>query len=541
MLTDVANSALKQHQVLGPSRKMTRPFMTTELRKWWHTQRARAAGFQRKKKTRSHKQRLPSGVVTRPSCELPTTDVRLRKGRINSSSELETAHGTSGEKDHDGERRQLLEQRGPTTVYDDQLGQLVINYSYAYITFGDEFTNRRGERRRLQKQAASATQGNEADGDDLAVTGQDPPLPRLSDTSPISSPPSSPAPGPDGPDVPGSLSQEHSSSSQLPTTEASRYPRRERKAPQRYRDYVPRKNSHRKSSVGFKDVPQDEKPMSKEEEERYKRFMSLRKNHYQDEFRKLRNRPQPGDEEDDDHFDASETRVNIASVSQNPACWPPASGWPAHPSRLVPCGPLGSSMEYPEVAGFSNSDRFDLICTVALSLYMSGISTYILWYYTWTDPLLNACCELSDDQYRFLRGKYSNMTLLKLNQTGPLEYLPDCIVLTNSTKQLAPQRCCSERHLLSLTMPSDAFKVYERPLNCGHVACKNISNHLEMVFSVFVLFCVAHFMAYWIVRSEYIIICLTNEIRRRRAQTREGRTASEPQVAPAVIRSSAEE
>lgn len=44
-----------------------------------------------------------------------------------------------------------------------QLSQLVINYSYAYITFGDEFTNRRGERRRLQKQAASATQGNEGE------------------------------------------------------------------------------------------------------------------------------------------------------------------------------------------------------------------------------------------------------------------------------------------------------------------------------------------------------------------------------------------
>lgn len=64
-------------------------------------------------------------------------------------------------------------------------------------------------------------------------------LARVSDTSPISSPPSSPAPGPDGPDVPGSPSQEHSSSSQPPTAEASRYPRRERKASQRYRDYIP--------------------------------------------------------------------------------------------------------------------------------------------------------------------------------------------------------------------------------------------------------------------------------------------------------------
>ncbi|KAH6946477.1 hypothetical protein HPB50_013712 [Hyalomma asiaticum] len=34
-------------------------------------------------------------------------------------------------------------------------------FSYAYITFGDEFTSQVGERRRLQKQAASATQGNE--------------------------------------------------------------------------------------------------------------------------------------------------------------------------------------------------------------------------------------------------------------------------------------------------------------------------------------------------------------------------------------------
>ncbi|KAL1479327.1 hypothetical protein MTO96_051942 [Rhipicephalus appendiculatus] len=133
--------------------------------------------------------------------------------------------------------------------------------------------------------------------------------------------------------------------------------------------------------------------------------------------------------------------------------------------------------------------------------------------------MLEGCCELSDDQYRMLRGKYLNMTLRNLSQTRPPEYLPDCVVLMNSTQQLAPQRCCNERRLLSLTMPSDAFKVYERPLKCGHVACKDISNRLEIVFYAFVLFCVTHLLAYWTVKAEYKLLRLMAETRRRRELT----------------------
>ncbi|KAL1484114.1 hypothetical protein MTO96_032760 [Rhipicephalus appendiculatus] len=160
--------------------------------------------------------------------------------------------------------------------------------------------------------------------------------------------------------------------------------------------------------------------------------------------------------------------------------------------------------------------------------------------------LLEGCCELSDDQYRMLRGKYLNMTLRNLSQTRPPEYLPDCVVLTNSTQQLAPQRCCNERRLLSLTMPSDAFKevaahgAFYRSTNglfkCGHVACKDISNRLEIVFYAFVLFCVTHLLAYWTVKAEYKLLRLMAETRRTRelTTTQETRGVPRSQATPAV-------
>ncbi|KAL1438366.1 hypothetical protein MTO96_048155 [Rhipicephalus appendiculatus] len=50
--------------------------------------------------------------------------------------------------------------------------------------------------------------GDTADDVDPSVVGQDPPLPGVSVALPSSSPPVSPAPEPDNPDVPGSPSQE---------------------------------------------------------------------------------------------------------------------------------------------------------------------------------------------------------------------------------------------------------------------------------------------------------------------------------------------
>ncbi|KAH7955704.1 hypothetical protein HPB52_002902 [Rhipicephalus sanguineus] len=204
---------------------------------------------------------------------------------------------------------------------------------------------------------------------------------------------------------------------------------------------------------------------------------------------------------------------------------------------VVRSATITGSMESPRNPGLSCRDWVTLLSLVVLFGYASGISTYGLWYYAFSDPLLDGCCELADDQYRMLRGKYfNNMTLLKLNQTGPTEYLRDCVILTNSTKQLAPQRCCSERHLLSLTMPSDAFKVYERPLKCGHVACKDISNRLEMIFYMFVLFCVIHFSAYWNVKTEYRLLRVMGEMRRRRelTTTQQSRGVPRSHSTPAV-------
>lgn len=65
------------------------------------------------------------------------------------------------------------------------------------------------------------------DGDHSPVVGQDPPLPGVNEDSPSPSLPASPTtflPRPDGPNLPGSLSQERSSPSQPATTGASRYP-----------------------------------------------------------------------------------------------------------------------------------------------------------------------------------------------------------------------------------------------------------------------------------------------------------------------------
>ncbi|XP_075746879.1 uncharacterized protein LOC142804151 [Rhipicephalus microplus] len=194
-------------------------------------------------------------------------------------------------------------------------------------------------------------------------------------------------------------------------------------------------------------------------------------------------------------------------------------------------------MDTPRAPRFTFIDAVNFLGAVMISLWMSGFATYALWYNTMSDPLLKGCCELSDNQYRMLHGKYlNNMTLLKLNRTWFLERLPDCVIVINSTQQLAPQRCCNERHLLSLTMPSDAFKIYERPLNCGHVACKNISNRFKMGFYTFLLFCVAHWLAYSNVKAAYTYPRRVAEIRRVQARmaARERREVAQTQTMPAA-------
>lgn len=187
---------------------------------------------------------------------------------------------------------------------------------------------------------------------------------------------------------------------------------------------------------------------------------------------------------------------------------------------------------------FYCSYRISFLLHLVLNLYVCGFSTYALWYQTYSEPLMSGCCELSEEQYRVLRDNYVTMTLRKLNQTGPLEYLPDCVILANATMQLAPQRCCRNRHLLSLTMPGDAFKVYERPLNCGYVACKDSSNRWEMWLSTFVICLLVYKMAYSSTTSEYALMRLMEEIRRRHALTasEERRSLPEPQAAPSVGR-----
>ncbi|KAL3181551.1 hypothetical protein MRX96_036671 [Rhipicephalus microplus] len=109
-------------------------------------------------------------------------------------------------------------------------------------------------------------------------------------------------------------------------------------------------------------------------------------------------------------------------------------------------------MDTPRAPRFTFIDGVNFLGAVMISLWDE-------WRCNIRPLLLKGCCELSDNQYRMLHGKYlNNMTLLKLNRTWFLEHLPDCVIVINSTQQLAPQRCCNERHLLSLTMPSDAFK-----------------------------------------------------------------------------------
>lgn len=177
-------------------------------------------------------------------------------------------------------------------------------------------------------------------------------------------------------------------------------------------------------------------------------------------------------------------------------------------------------MQSSQDTGLSCIDWVNLLSVVLLYGYSSGISTHVLWHYAFSDPLLDGCCELSDDQYSTLRGTYfDNMTLLNMSQTGQGEYLPDCVLLMNSTRQLAPQQCCRERHLLSLDMPSDAFKVYERPLKCGYVACKAISNRLVLVLYAFVFFCLINLSAFWGVKAEVKLLRLTREMRQRRELT----------------------
>ncbi|KAG0420582.1 hypothetical protein HPB47_003412 [Ixodes persulcatus] len=79
---------------------------------------------------------------------------------------------------------------------------------------------------------------------------------------------------------------------------------------------VSRLKSHRKSGVGFKNVPEKEdKPVSKEEEEKRRRFESMRKNHYKDEYSKLKKKPGSPDEEEEGEEDAEAAAASKAKPS----------------------------------------------------------------------------------------------------------------------------------------------------------------------------------------------------------------------------------
>ncbi|KAL1437975.1 hypothetical protein MTO96_048435 [Rhipicephalus appendiculatus] len=55
-----------------------------------------------------------------------------------------------------------------------------------------------------------------------------------------------------------------------------------------------RKKGQRRVSVGFKNVPDKKKPMSKEQEEKHSRFLRLRHDHYHNEYVKGKNLPPAG-------------------------------------------------------------------------------------------------------------------------------------------------------------------------------------------------------------------------------------------------------
>ncbi|KAL3245439.1 hypothetical protein MRX96_046944, partial [Rhipicephalus microplus] len=60
-----------------------------------------------------------------------------------------------------------------------------------------------------------------------------------------------------------------------------------------------RKKVQRRGGVGFKNMPDDEKQMSKEQEEKHRKFESLRRLHYHNEYLKGKNLPPLEDDEDD--------------------------------------------------------------------------------------------------------------------------------------------------------------------------------------------------------------------------------------------------
>ncbi|KAL1437971.1 hypothetical protein MTO96_048431 [Rhipicephalus appendiculatus] len=59
-----------------------------------------------------------------------------------------------------------------------------------------------------------------------------------------------------------------------------------------------RKPGQRRGGVGFKNIPDDDKPMSKDAEEKRRRFENLRRLHYHNEFLKGKNLPPLDDEAD---------------------------------------------------------------------------------------------------------------------------------------------------------------------------------------------------------------------------------------------------
>ncbi|KAL3216467.1 hypothetical protein MRX96_051186 [Rhipicephalus microplus] len=71
-------------------------------------------------------------------------------------------------------------------------------------------------------------------------------------------------------------------------------------------DWKPSTQAHRRKTtglrrpgVGFKNLPAEEKALSREEEEKHRRFLKLRHEHYHNEYIKGKNVPPPEDDDDD--------------------------------------------------------------------------------------------------------------------------------------------------------------------------------------------------------------------------------------------------
>ncbi|XP_077524311.1 uncharacterized protein LOC144135544 [Amblyomma americanum] len=103
-----------------------------------------------------------------------------------------------------------------------------------------------------------------------------------------------------------------------------------------------------------------------------------------------------------------------------------------------------------------------------------------IWNSVISDQPLVGCCTLPVDQYRVLRGTYRKMSLLKLKREALLVPLKRCRLTVNDSAAVLPQRGLANHEVLSLTMPPDSFKVYERARGSGYVVCKELRDRAKV-------------------------------------------------------------